>query len=210
MGATLELGKRIELVPMDPHFHDITIGLYRQDVDGNSSFRVHTYSGIDGVRRRIAFVVQAMEVLGGMQPVESDALILRFPCGSLHNLAARRVFLEACKLNPVAALESRKLSIYDRKSDQNITATNQGAGVYDLAGDGSDAARVAAVTGGLLKLGEMLKQDSSGTRVAFACGRAHDALTGLLLVRALNVRAILREEEMAATRGVLVAPSAQK
>jgi hypothetical protein len=32
----------------------------------------------------------------------------------------------------------------------------------------------------------------------------------MLLVRALNVRAVLREEEMSASRGVLAAPSAQR
>ena len=44
----------------------------------------------------------------------------------------------------------------------------------------------------------------------FVCAWPHDALMGLLLPRALNVRAVLREEEMAASRGTLVAPSAQK
>jgi len=46
--------------------------------------------------------------------------------------------------------------------------------------------------------------------VVFPCGRPHDELMGLLLPRALNARAALREEEMAASRGMLVAPSAQK
>jgi hypothetical protein len=45
--------------------------------------------------------------------------------------------------------------------------------------------------------------------VAFPCGAEHDALIGLLLVRAQNLRAVLREEEMQSTRGVLSAPSAQ-
>jgi hypothetical protein len=60
------------------------------------------------------------------------------------------------------------------------------------------------------KLAEMTRQDSNPEQVAFACGHPHDAAVGTMLVRALNVRAILREEEMAASRGVLVAPSAQK
>ena len=30
MGQTVDIGKRIELVPMDSHFHDITIALYQQ------------------------------------------------------------------------------------------------------------------------------------------------------------------------------------
>jgi hypothetical protein len=46
--------------------------------------------------------------------------------------------------------------------------------------------------------------------VAFGCKQTHDSLVGLLLVRALNVRAVLREQEMTASRGVLSAPSAQK
>ena len=31
MGQIIDIGKRIELVPMDPHFHDITIALYNRD-----------------------------------------------------------------------------------------------------------------------------------------------------------------------------------
>ena len=46
--------------------------------------------------------------------------------------------------------------------------------------------------------------------VAFPCGLTHDALVGLLLPRALNVRAALREEETKATRGVLVSPGARE
>ena len=60
---------------------------------------------------------------------------------------------------------------------------------------------------GLRKLAEM---EDRGDILAFSCGQSHDPLIGLLLPRALNVRATLREEEAAATRGVLVAPSAQK
>jgi len=58
--------------------------------------------------------------------------------------------------------------------------------------------------------GQMQIGVSGGDSVTFSCGQAHDALVGLLLVRALNVRAVLREQEMTASRGVLSAPSAQK
>jgi hypothetical protein len=46
--------------------------------------------------------------------------------------------------------------------------------------------------------------------VGFACGHEHDALIGMLLPRALNLRAAMREQEEAMSRGMLVAPSAQK
>ena len=38
MGQILDIGRRIELVPMDVHFHDITIGLYRQENAQGTTF----------------------------------------------------------------------------------------------------------------------------------------------------------------------------
>jgi hypothetical protein len=97
------------------------------------------------------------------------------------------------------------LTIFDKKSEQKITVEPLGNGRYRVEADGP---RKDAISGGLKKLGE-LEEPEPGV-LAFPCGQSHDALVGLLLPRALNVRAILREEESAATRGVLVAPSAQK
>jgi hypothetical protein len=101
----------------------------------------------------------------------------------------------------------------DKKSGRTVTVTSQGSGAYLLTADGDEqdkVSRVAAIANGLVKLGQMLGAEPAGDRVVFECGQAHDALVGLLLVRALNVRAVLREQEMAASRGVLSAPSAQK
>jgi hypothetical protein len=56
----------------------------------------------------------------------------------------------------------------------------------------------------------MTKVEGAPSQVKFGCGQTHDALIGLLLGRALNVRAVLREEEMSASRGTLAAPSAQQ
>jgi hypothetical protein len=44
MGKTIDLGRRIELVPMDPHFHNISIALYRQQTGDGPVFQVHSYS----------------------------------------------------------------------------------------------------------------------------------------------------------------------
>ena len=87
-----------------------------------------------------------------------------------------------------------------------------GKGVYRVSADGEGrgaARRVAAIASGLMKLGEMERVGDSSDTVAFACGHSHDALVGLLLVRAPNVRVALREAEMDAARGVLSAPSQQ-
>ncbi len=214
MRRVVDIGRRIELVPMDPHFNDISIGLYRQGANnGNNTpvFLVHTYSRISGAAERIEAVVAAMQVLGGMLK-NADGL-LHFPCNSAHEMACRRVFLEACKLAPDTPAEPRPLSILDKKSQLMVTVDSRGEGIYRVTAEGEGrgaARRISAIAGGLAKLGEMepVATDERDT-VAFACGQSHDALVGLLLMRAPNVRVALREEEMGAARGVLSAPSQQ-
>ena len=214
MRRVVDIGRRIELIPIDPHFNDITIGLYRQNANHANNapvFLVHTYSRISGAAERIETVRQAMQTLGGMLKT-ADGL-LYFPCNSAHEAACRRVFLEACKLASDTPAEPRPLNILDKKSKLTINVDSTGKGVYRVTteGEGRGAARrVAAIAGGLAKLGEMenVETDNRDT-VAFACAQSHDALVGLLLTRAPNVRIVLREEEMGAARGVLSAPSQQ-
>jgi hypothetical protein len=206
-------GRRIELVPTDPHGDGITVALYEEGGgwDG-AAFRVHSYSPRPGARGRVGFVRAAMAALGGLEPLRETAL-LRFACGNDHRLACRRVFLEACKLASGTELAARPLSVEDRRSGRTLRALGLGGGAYRLEADGEDEAtraRLEAIANGLVKLAEMERGPGGAVEVAFACGRAHDAIVGLLLPRALNVRAALREQEAAAARGILAAPSAQE
>ena len=70
--------------------------------------------------------------------------------------------------------------------------------------------RAPAVAAGLAKLAELTPVADDATVVAFPCGAGHDALVGLLLPRALNVRQALREQETLSSRGVMSAPSASQ
>ena len=256
MRRIVDIGRRIELVPLDPHFHDITLALYRQQREGKPVFLVHTYSRIEGAQERVQSIVQAMKTLGGMQETPDGTLC--FHCGAGHEMACKRVFLEACKLPYVESggdrpeietgrdrssgspdpergdnqpevktgrsrrpetietgrslLQPRPLQTLDKKSRLTITVDSIGKGVYRVSADGEGrgaARRIAAIASGLMKLGEMERVGDSSDTVAFACGHSHDALVGLLLVRAPNVRVALREAEMDAARGVLSAPSQQ-
>ncbi|MDP6709361.1 MAG: hypothetical protein QF893_23735 [Alphaproteobacteria bacterium] len=213
MAHIKDLGRRIELVSMDPHCHDISIGLYeRSGPAGGPEFLVHTYSRHEDAAARIDAVTAAMAALGGMAAVDGDARGLRFPCGNEHRAAVKRIFLEACKLAPSADVVARPLTIHDKKSGLEIEAAHAGEGCYRLGAAGEaegSERRVAAVTRGLMKLAEMQPVADSYDSVAFDCGQAHDALVGLLLGRALNVRAAIREIEEAASRGMLAAPGAQ-
>ncbi len=211
MPSTVNIGRRIELVPIDTHFYDITIALYREELDACTVFRIHTYSRKDGAGERIQQIANYMQTLGGMSRFANDKLI--FPCGYNHEAACRRVFLEACKIPPNTPTEPRQLNILDKKSKLTITVDSIGNGFYRVTstGEGRSAARrVSAIAGGLMKLGEMdVGHETDSDTVCFSCGRSHDALVGLLLVRAPNVRVVMREEESSATRGVLSAPSQQ-
>lgn len=210
MSLTLDLGRRIELVSMDPHFYDISIGLYRQEGESGPDYLVHTYSRKEGARERQDFVMRAMHVLGGLEEKNGR---LYFSCGSPHPLAARRIFLESCKLKPSGALEQRPLTIVDKKSNLELAVSSVGPGAYKVFavnGGADGASRASVLANGLAKLAELARSDAPGDVVTFPCGQPHDAMIGLLLGRALNVRAALREEEMASSRGVLSAPSAQQ
>jgi hypothetical protein len=213
MSSTLDLGRRIELVSMDPHCSNITIGLYEQGGAGGSAcpeYVIHSYSGLPEARARLDSIRHAMVVLGGLDLREGR---FGFPCGWRHQLAMRRTFLEACKLPTEAEVVPRPLTVLDKKLDRNVMVRSLGGGTYELTADGpadASATRLESIAGGFRKLAEVEFVPAEPHRFHFGCGQAHDALIGLLLPRALNVRAILREQEMASSRGMLVAPSAQK
>ena len=200
---------RVELVGMDPQCADISVALYlRTSVDVPFAV-VHTYSAEPGAARRVAFLAEAMRVLGGMVPgAEDDGTTVAFACGTWHANAAKRIFLEAVKVDQTQPLESRPLVIRDRKTGQTITADKHGDGSYQLVAEGVEdgvPSRAPVATRGMRKLAELATPDDE-TSFAFPCGHDHDALVGLLLPRAVNVRDTLREEEQIAARGLLTAP----
>lgn len=220
MARIADIGSRVELLSMDGQFHDITVALYRRSESGGRPvYRVHTYSGRPGADGRAAAIAAAMRALGGLEAVPGGTADLAFACGGSHEVAVRRLFLEACKLDPATPAAPRPLSLDDRKSGLRVQAESLGEGQYRVgaASDGDPEAmaqRLGAVANGLMKLGGMRPVATAGGEavagcVAFDCGRPHDELVGLLLARAANVRAVVREQEAMAARGVLAAPSQQ-
>ena len=213
MPRILDLGSRIELVPMDSHCGEISVALYRREESGGPEFLVHTYSSRDGADERVRFISAGMKTLGNVEDSAANPGCLRFPCGSGHELACRRLFLEVCKLPTGSDFVPRPLSVFDKKAGKEMAAVSEGEGLYTVSaddpGESMTLRRVAATAGGLAKLGEMEPACERRDRVRFACGRSHDNLVALLLPRALNVRTAMREAEAAAARGVLSAPSAQ-
>ncbi len=210
--AVSNIGRRIELVSMDSHSHDISLGLYQQGKGDETSFLVHTYSRRRGAANRVAFVAEAMAALGGMRIDGGRANVVRFGCEDVHQFACRRIFLEASKLASDSQLAAKPLAIFDKKLDQTIELLSHGDGEYLVRADGNEEKhqrRAAVAALGLVRLGEMEPVTGTSDRIRFECGTSHDAVVGLLLTRALNVRTAMREVEAQAARGMLAAPSAQ-
>jgi hypothetical protein len=199
---------------MDPHFHNITIGLYEQHPsNGATEYLIHSYSSLPGVAERLNQLADTMTTLGGLIRIGAGGRRFRFACGRGHRLAGKRLFIEACKLKPGVAAAARPLVVEDKTTMRTITLSREGASTYHVAASGVDegrAQRIGAVGRGLSRLAEMELIGDDAARVGFACGHEHDALIGMLLPRALNLRAAMREQEEAMSRGMLVAPSAQK
>ena len=213
MPTVLDLGARIELVPMDAHFHEISIALYRQQEPEGPEFLVHSYSQKEGTEERIRFVIEAMKGAGNISNSVANPSALRFNCGDPHDLACRRLFLNSCKLHTGSEITTSPLKIFDKKADKDLRVISEGNGVYSVTADNPSESmtlrRIAATAGGLAKLGEMATVNDRSDQIRFECGHSHDQLVGVLLPRALNVRTAMREAEAAAARGVLSAPSAQ-
>ncbi len=210
MSKTLEIGRRIELYSMDRHCHNVSFGLYERVVDGERRYCLHTYGQKDGVDERKAFLERCLTTMIGLEPVADDPQWLRFPCGSTHERALKRAFLDICKLESSSTPGALPLTAFDKKADCELTVQSLGDGQYEIVPAESDGQRRAgAVARGFAKLCEIDQSDDDPTRVAFGCGTAHDALMGQLLFRAQNVRAAMREEEDASGRGVLSAPGNQ-
>ena len=193
---------------MDRHCADITVALYLLS-DGTSAV-VHSYATKPDVAERLAWIAQAMRRIGGMI---GEARTVSYPCAAWHDRAARRTFLEACKLDPAQPIVARPSTVADPRTNQTMTVAPLGTGAYRVtavADDPAAASRAPAVAAGLAKLADLDHDPGDETVVRFSCGASHDELVALLLPRAINVRAALREQEMAASRGVLVAPSAQE
>lgn len=206
-----DLGTRIELVSTDKYFRDVSIGLYAREDDAGWCFRVRSFASYDGLADRIGYIVSAMCTLGGMEPA-GTADTVRFPCGGDHLVAVRRLFLQACKEKPDSAPDAPVLSLWDKKSELNVAAAAMGQGAYELSADGAEGAerRLTALRNAVVKLADAQADDNAGNRFSFECGMDHDAMVGMLLQTAPNVRSVMREQEMNAARGVLAAPGSQE
>ena len=201
-------GKCLELISMDPHFKDITVGIYRK----GQALTVWTFSQELGVRGRIQQIRDQLVNLGGLVAIENTHDQARFPCATIHARPLRFLLAQAVEKDPDHTHPSGPLSIQDTKTDLTLIvegSEQDGRWVYEISAEGDPEKiprRLPAVQAGFLRYGEMEKVEEN--TVAFSCGSRHDKLLRLLLPYSRNISAVETMLEESALRGQLTTGTA--
>ena len=196
-----EIGTCLELVPMDPHFKNVSVGLYYKD----GYFTVWSFSRAEGIGERLREIRDQMVRLGGAQPVEWSNNQFIFPCGIIHMRPVKFLLTQAVTKAPDFTHPTGAMTIKDSKSALMLTVTGvrgQGCFEYEVSGEGevrNPALRLRMVVAGFMRYGEMEK--TGATKVAFSCGWRHDELVRLLLPYSRNISAVESMLEAEAVRG---------
>lgn len=191
-------GRCLELVTMDPNFHEITVGLY---VKGGVA-TVWTFSRKPGVEDRVEQIRGQLVRLGGMEPVAGTHNQVRLPCGQIHEQPLRFLVRQAVEKPPDQPPPEGRVK--DLRSGLMLgfeVEETDGKWVYRITAEGearNKSMRIRAATNGLVRYGQMEK---TGDGAAFVCGYRHDALVALVLPYARNVTGTQDMLEADALRG---------
>ena len=196
-----EIGTCFELVPMDPHFKSISVGLYYRD----GVCTVWSFSQAAGIRERLREIRDQMVRLGGLEPMEGSDNQFVFPCGVVHMRPVKFLLTQAVTKARDFAHPEGTMTIKDSKSNLMLTSTGargEDGYLYQVSGEGdvkNPALRLRMVVAGFMRYGEMEKVGD--TEVAFTCGWQHDELMRLLLPYSRNISAVESMLDAEAIRG---------
>ena len=180
-----EYGKCLELVPIDPHFKNISVSLYEK----NNVATVWTFSRKNGVSKRIEQIRDQLAKLGDLEPIETTNNQLRSSCGIMHTRPLKFLMMQAVEKSP--DYSHPEGLIKDLRSDLLLgfsTVEMDGSTGYQINAKGVAPnlnGRLRAITSGFVRYGEMIRRDNF--TVSFSCGAKHNPLMQLLLPYARNV-----------------------
>ena len=203
-----QYGRCLELVPMDPHFHSITVALYVKD----NIVTVWTFSSKAGVEDRIRTIRDQLIRLGGLVAVESTHDQAYFACGHLHARPVRFLSTLAVEKPPDHTLPSGEISIKDTKTQLTLKVSGEQVEdrwAYEVSAEGEAPnvpLRLRAILAGFVRYGEMEKVGDHS--VSFPCGHRHDSLLRVLLPYSRNISAVEDMLEASAMRGQLTTGTA--
>ena len=201
-------GRCLELIPIDPHFHSISVALFVKD----KVLTVWTFSRKPGVEDRIQAIRDQLIQLGGVAAIESTYNQACFPCGYLHERPVKFLAALAVEKPPDHGLSSGEISIKDTKTQLTLKVSGEQVEdrwVYEVSAEGEAPnvpLRLRAIIAGFVRYGEMEKV--SDNSVSFPCGHRHDSLLRVLLPYARNISAVEDRLEASAMRGQLTTGTA--
>jgi hypothetical protein len=194
------LGSCIELVSLDPHFHDVSVGLFIK----NGVMTVSSYSSIDGIKDRIEVIRDRCVRLGDVETVEGTTDQLRLGSDLVLDRALKFMFTAAVEKDPASDPPSGRITTPDTKTKLLFVlngAEEDGQYVYTVSAEGeSERAemRIRAVVGGFMRYSGCVRVDKN--KFAFSDGKKYDNFARLVLPLARNVSAVeaqLEADEMA-------------
>ena len=184
-----ELGNCIELVSMDPHFHNISVGLFRK---GNL-LTIFSFSNKESIKKRIKVIRDRCCLLGDLSPVENTNNQMLLDADINLDTPIKFMFTEAVekdkKISPNTPIQSpdTKTNLKFRiVSDTSNNITN-----YTVSAEGQNERsemRIRAVVGGFIKYGGCERVDFN--KFKFSDGKKYNKFVKLLLPYARNVSSV--------------------
>jgi len=195
-----KLGHCVELVSLDPHFHEVSIGLFIK----NGLLTISSYSLFDGIEDRIEQVRDRCVRLGDVEPVDGTTDQLRLTSDLYLDRALRFMFISAVEKDPSTEPPAGRITAPDTKTKLTFVldgAMEDGKYVYTVSAEGhAERAemRIRAVVGGFMRYSGCERVDKN--KFSFPDGKQYDNFARLILPLARNVSAIdaqLEQDEMA-------------
>ena len=195
-------GNCLELISMDPFFHEITVGLFIKD----STLTVYSYSNKEGVDERLTQIRDRIVLFGGAKPIKNSHNQATYDCGMKNGCCTSplRFVLKRAVMKNDAYDPDSKITVKDLRSEMQLYLTPrevEGKTVYSVSGEGESKKpeiRFRAVVNGLVRYGGCVKVNH--TEVSLQCFRRNDAIMKILLPIARNISATedsLAAEDMA-------------
>ncbi|MDA1189353.1 MAG: hypothetical protein O2854_06725, partial [Chloroflexi bacterium] len=127
------LGHCMELVSIDPHCFDITVGLYEKD----GILTLHSFSQRPEVLLRLGQIRGQLIKLGGLVPVPRITTKANFPCGYIHARPLKFLIMQAVEKPPDYVIPDEPIK--DLRSELMLSATPKevdGRWVYEISATG--------------------------------------------------------------------------
>jgi hypothetical protein len=194
------LGNCIELVSLDPHFHDVSIGLFIKD----GIMTISSYSTFDGIDARIEQIRDRCAHLGDVVVVKDTTDQLQLISDLYLDRALRFMFIAAVEKDPLSEFPTGRITAPDTKTKLTFVvegAEEDGKYVYTVSTEGEAERaemRVRAAVGGFMRYSDCLRVEKN--KFSFPDGKKYDKFARLILPLARNVSAVeaqLEQDEMA-------------